>query len=467
MPKVQLVELTMQQHDVLCVLLTGRGESNFTDIIKRMIKSRNLEFAITCLKPTVGPNNQTFGSTLKFKQEFLSDLVYTYKDADEIRIYEDRPRHVREFREFFHTFNQTLRLPDTPISRKPITTEVIQVPEGATSLDPVTEVAEVQRMINSHNTAVRDGSVPPTLCPFQINRQVLYTGYILSPTETEKLIQLVQLPQNQIPSDIQYLANNVLICARSAPQHILDRVGGIGNEVHWRVTGLSALEGKLWAARVAPVSDHARVYTENPTPLVILAMRRSAQARDAARIQNWKAVPQEQQVEFESTVGEKVLLRVDREKPGEDDWEAPFSRRENPRKHPRDEDFPPLGPPSAPATRHQRDQPVPAIRGADENRKPSGGNHPRGGGGGFRGGRGGHGDRQRGGGNQGRGGRDQRRGAAGGQGAGGRGRGRGAHSQYRSLDDVGDRGSGGHRPNAHADFDGANDSRDGGLYNAY
>lgn len=45
-----------------------------------------------CLKPLAGPNNEHFRSTLMYKQALLADLIYTYRDADEIRIYEDRPK---------------------------------------------------------------------------------------------------------------------------------------------------------------------------------------------------------------------------------------------------------------------------------------------------------------------------------------------------------------------------------------
>ena len=81
----------MEQNDALTVLLTGRAEKNFADIIKRVTSSKKLEFDLICLKPQAGPNNQIFGSTMKYKQALLRDLVHTYKDADEIRIYEDRP----------------------------------------------------------------------------------------------------------------------------------------------------------------------------------------------------------------------------------------------------------------------------------------------------------------------------------------------------------------------------------------
>lgn len=87
---VALVVLSMQQKDALNVLLTGRSEHGFADILKRMIRSKKLNFHMVCLKPSVGPAGQKFDSTMQFKQELLKEIVYTYKDAEEIRVYEDR-----------------------------------------------------------------------------------------------------------------------------------------------------------------------------------------------------------------------------------------------------------------------------------------------------------------------------------------------------------------------------------------
>lgn len=55
-----------------------------------MVASKNLSFDMICLKPQAGPNSQLFTSTMMYKQALLQDLMYTYKDADEITIYEDR-----------------------------------------------------------------------------------------------------------------------------------------------------------------------------------------------------------------------------------------------------------------------------------------------------------------------------------------------------------------------------------------
>lgn len=84
--------LSSQQKDALTVLLTGRRENNFAEIIKRIVASRNLLFDMICLKPEAGPNSQQFKSTMTYKQAVIRDLLFTYKDADEFRLYEDRVR---------------------------------------------------------------------------------------------------------------------------------------------------------------------------------------------------------------------------------------------------------------------------------------------------------------------------------------------------------------------------------------
>jgi hypothetical protein len=89
---VELVRLSMQQKDALTVLLTGRKESAFSELVCRMLKAKKLEFDMVCLKPAAGPSGQRFSSTMLFKQDLLRDLVCTYSDAEEIRVYEDRPK---------------------------------------------------------------------------------------------------------------------------------------------------------------------------------------------------------------------------------------------------------------------------------------------------------------------------------------------------------------------------------------
>ncbi|KAF2470359.1 uncharacterized protein BDR25DRAFT_334433 [Lindgomyces ingoldianus] len=415
---VTLVELSMQQKDALTVLLTGRSESGFSDLIKRIVKSRKLDFHMVCLKPAIGPANQKFKNTMEFKQELLKDIVYTYKDAEEIRIYEDRVKHTKAFREFFFNFNKDLMSTAVQQIRKPLTAEVVQVAENATQLDPVSEVAEIQRLINSHNALVKAGNAPRGTPPYQIKKTVFYTGYMIPQAMTEKLISLVKLPPGMPDSDIRYLANSILITPKPCPKSILDKVGGIGNKVTWKVTGVSCFENKLWAARVEPVPKSQRYYSENPIPTIVLAIRKGGKPADAVRIVNWHPVPDEQSYKFESIVGEKVLLRVEEEQANESEWESYFPNKTHKRPH-EDEQGTNGG--------HTRD-----FRSRQEDRRPNGQSNYRGGNQ-NRGGRGNHrgpsfgsrGGRGGGGGGYGRGGQ-----------SGGRGRGRSGPSQYKSLDDV-------------------------------
>ncbi|KAH9829793.1 hypothetical protein Tdes44962_MAKER02271 [Teratosphaeria destructans] len=415
---VQCAQLSAQEPETLSVLLTGRSEASFAHLVKRMLASKGLRFDMVCLKPAVGPSGDVFSSTLIFKQALLRDIIYTYPRASEIRVYDDRPKHVKAFRDYFFDLNKTMSSTlDSP--RDPIEAEVIQISEQETAMEPATEVAEVQRMINIHNQAILDGTAPRKAVPYKIKRSVFYTGYIIQQDDSERLKPLVKLPPGIPEQEVKYLANNILICPRPPPPSILDRVGGIGAKMRWRVTGLGHFEQRVWAARVEPVPRTAQIYTENKTPQVVLATRRNSKPIEATRIMNWQPVPGGE-FEFDTVVGEKVLLRIEEEVAGEDSYEASFPNAKNARKHPREDEFPPLG-----SQGRLKPQQRPQQNGAWGNRgggyasQRGGGNAGRGGGGGG-GGRGG-----------GRGGFQPRRGAPRGGGAGGN-RGR---VGYRSLDD--------------------------------
>ncbi|KAB8073674.1 hypothetical protein BDV29DRAFT_191524 [Aspergillus leporis] len=345
---VQLVKLSMQQKDALTVLLTGRSEAGFASLIRRMVDSKKLEFDLICLKPEVGPNSERFSTTMEFKQSFLEDLVLTYNQADEIRVYEDRVKHVKHFREFFEQLNRRLQSGQTSSPRKPVNSDVIQVAEGATFLSPVIEAAEVQRMINSHNLVARNPSLNGAKLPYgrlRIKRTIFYTGYLISNADSSRLIS--QLLNPMLPSgladsnELKYMANSILITPRPAPRSILDKVGGLGKKLNWQITGTAVFEHRVWAARLTPVPATEKYYTENPQPVVVLAVRKGARPIDAGKIQNWHPVPADKAFTLETVVGEKVVLRVEEENPHEGEWESQFLNKNHKRRYQqeRDEDI--------------------------------------------------------------------------------------------------------------------------------
>ncbi|KAL2264009.1 hypothetical protein VTK26DRAFT_3564 [Humicola hyalothermophila] len=450
---VELIGLSMQQKDALCVLLTGRSESGFGDLIKRMVTSKGLEFDLISLKPAVGPSNERFASTMIFKQMFLQALMETYREAEEIRIYEDRIKHVKGFRDFLEDYNLKKKMggvDGSPVTRGPINGEVIQVADIATYLDPVVEVAEVQQIINDHNAALskrRRGTRGERLA---IRKTVFYTGYMISNADTQRLLKLAQIPQSVPEGELKFHANNIMICPRPCPPSILEKIGGLGSKMTWEVTGTACFENTIWAARVKPVPASAKFHSGDPVPLVVLALRKGARHVDAGKIQTWQALPADvPPVRFETTVGEKILLRIE----AEDARASPLSHGKS-------------GAGNAAAGGGKRKH----TAAADDfrSRHNSGGGGGGGGGGGihhqyqqshqqkqfhhqpgFAGGRGGSnkgGFRGGGGGGGGfsRGFKHQRGGGGGGakgRGGGGGGRGGGGGGHYRSLDDVGTRDS--------------------------
>ncbi|KAK7407973.1 hypothetical protein QQX98_009844 [Neonectria punicea] len=398
---VELVRLSMRQKDALCVLLTGRSEKGFADLVRKMVTAKELEFDMMGLKPQVSPSNQRFQSTMHFKQLFLEALMETYKHAEDIRVYEDRPKHTKGFRDFFAEYNRRQNAMPT---RGPLFAEVVQVADTSTTLDPVVEIAEVQHMINIHNDMVSKQPPKARQNKLRIKKTVFFTGYMINAEDTKKLIKLAQIPTNMPPSELKYHGNNILICPRPCPASIMDKVGGMGSKMKWEVTGTACFENAIWAACLRPVPTTAKFHTDNPSPLVVLALRKGARPIDAGKIQNWQPLPSDKSFIFETFVGEKVILRIEAEDPREDAYESLFANKLAKRKHNGEDDW------------NQKH-----AHGHYGGRNESRGYHSGGRGSGQGRGRGGNANR------------GFRNGARGG-GKGGRGRGGGFN--YRSLDDV-------------------------------
>ncbi|KJZ72432.1 hypothetical protein HIM_08235 [Hirsutella minnesotensis 3608] len=394
---VDLASLSIKQPGALCVLLTGRSEKGFADLINKMVTSKGLDFDLVCLKPQVSPSNQMFGSTMHFKQLFLHSLMETYKGATELIIYEDRAKHTKGFRDFFKEYN---RLQTVNHTRGPIDAEVVQVPDMSTKLDPIVEVAEVQTMVNVHNEAVDEMGVASTMPRMEIKKDVRFVGYMISESDAERLRALAQVPLLPYHRDMRHDNRFIPISTGTCSPSALEKIGGVGSKMLWEVTGTALHQGRIWAARVRPVPSTAAYHTEHHVPIVVLGLRSSARASDASSITDWQPVPPTQSLVFETTVGESAVLRIQREDSDHDGYGSFGAKKASKRKYEGDDDHLPR-----------------SVSGPFGSRGDTRGYHTstRGGG--------------RGKGNAGRGMR-------GGRGGGKNGRGRGGFHGYRSLDDI-------------------------------
>lgn len=213
------------------------------------------------------------------------------------------------------------------MNRKPIEADVIQVADQITNLDPLVEVSEVQAMINNHNAQLL-----PKARPLELKKTVFFTGYLISPADTAKLLGLVKIPPNLAESEIKYLANSILIVPRPADPSTLAKVGGMGYKQTWQVTGFSFYQGAIWAVRVAPVPPTSSVHTINHTPSIVLATYKKASPEAANHIQSWQPVPADKQYILQTQVGEKVQLRIENES-DESRYDSLFDCRTLKRQH--------------------------------------------------------------------------------------------------------------------------------------
>ena len=205
--------------------------------------------------------------------------------------------------------------------------DVIQVADQVTYLDPVIEASEIQRMANDHNA-----QLSPFARPLGLKRVVLLTGYLISPADTAKLLNLVKIPPSLTESEIKYLANSIMIAPRPADPHLLDKVGGLGHKQTWQVTGSAFYQSSIWAVRVTPVPPVSALHTLNATPLIVLATYKNTKPEAANNIQTWQQIPADKQYILQTEVGEKVQLRIEAEL-DEGEHDSNLDRRNLKRKH--------------------------------------------------------------------------------------------------------------------------------------
>lgn len=128
-----------------------------------------------------------------------------------------------------------------------------------------------------------------------------------------RLLSLLSLPPHLAERDVRRHANSILICPHACSPHLLAKVGGMGKKVAWEVEAVGCMDNSVWAAKVRPVQAQETIHTDGPRPVVVLAVARGARAHLANRIHRWQPVARENAFVFETTVGEKALLRIEPE----------------------------------------------------------------------------------------------------------------------------------------------------------
>lgn len=230
-----------------------------------------------------------------------------------MKVWEDRIPHARKFRDHFAEVNRDIDKMQTPVSRGSISAEVIEVQSISTHLDEISEVTEILRLVNENNRAIADGTAPTAARPLQIKRTVAYTAYIvMSSDDRARLRSLVRLPQRR---GIKQHANFILIQPGVASGPLRSFIGELGATVRFKITGIGHWNNQVWAARVDHLPSSHGVYMQSDVPKIVLATKANASLANAEKITNWEKDGPWMNVEFDTTVGERLILELATEYP--------------------------------------------------------------------------------------------------------------------------------------------------------
>jgi hypothetical protein len=298
---VELARLSIAQPDALSVLLTGRGEVRYADLVRRMVKSKGLDFDMTCLKPD--SKKEPFKSTMDFKKNLIDAVLLTCTSAEMLTIYEDRSHHVKQFGTFLDTVSRRLSIGYPPRS---LNFKVVKVPMVECLLDPAAEVAQVQRMITEHNAAIVAGTAGMAK-PMTITKKVSMVFYDIPASDYRRLLGL-------LPSAVKSQAQSsgrIIIAIGAVPENELLEMGGVGKAVRFRAIEMGSDGGDITAIQVEPVKGSIKVRPRTTKyPLVVLSLRRGVRPMATKDITNWTRLPSDRQLEFSATLKEQSRLDI-------------------------------------------------------------------------------------------------------------------------------------------------------------
>jgi hypothetical protein len=299
---VELARLSIAQPDALSILLTGRGEARFADLVRRMVKSKGLDFDMTCLKPDPESN------TMDFKRNLIRAVLHTYSSVEKLTIYEDRPKHVQQFSSFLDNVAREFSLDYPP---RKFQSNVVKVPPAESSLDPGAEAAQVQRMINEHNAAIVAGTADEAAYPMTLTKIVYMVFFSIKPSDYKHLLGL--LPPG-VKSQAQY-SGRIVVATSSIRDDEMAELGGVGNDTLFRATEIGSIDGDITAIRVQQIDASVKVRPRvgGKYPTVILSMRRDLRPTAIKDIKNWTSLPVDKQLQFRATLREHYRLNIQRQ----------------------------------------------------------------------------------------------------------------------------------------------------------
>ncbi|KAF9910047.1 hypothetical protein EC991_007378 [Linnemannia zychae] len=317
---VPVVKESAKNSGCLTILLTGRNGPMYSDILLRMVQSKQLDFDLIATKPATvarlpDKDEEVYVKlhTFSTKREFLYNVLLEYPGLRNMHVWDDRLGQIAQFRQAGDKWIKQGMLDAFEITH-------VNIPFRM--LDPEEEIRLVKGMVEVHNAQVKfeeataagkvgEGKVKflvsgigemPRIRPelkhvkdmwdpyweYRPERRTMiemidivkYTGVEFSES-TQDWLRWVALgcPQGQgegslsawtIQPPMALQDTNfstwtpsrelyVFLCARKATSEYQRKLGGVGATVFVLVEGVGQVEGKAWALKVRGVHSRSLV----------------------------------------------------------------------------------------------------------------------------------------------------------------------------------------------------------------
>ncbi|CEP62850.1 uncharacterized protein LALA0_S06e05270g [Lachancea lanzarotensis] len=287
---VDLTRLSQQSPDTLSILMTGRKEIYFADVLRRVLEEpvfggKRLRFHGIFLKKS------GFETTMLYKTACLTDLLMHYDSCQEITIYDDRVRQLRGFRQFLSEFVEAMQ-PTLQYS-------LVHVPGLIKYLRPSNERKIISKILKEHNDAVSGFSFRSQshgtprifyMGKIFLKEKRLGAAYILTTSSRQKLVAFIaQKLTPAIGLDGLHVLGRYILCTehgtitnRKTAAMILAgsceepseetvdtflhsmNAGKENSRILFRVTKIGMAQNGQCVCDVRPEDDARYVYTEFP-----------------------------------------------------------------------------------------------------------------------------------------------------------------------------------------------------------
>jgi hypothetical protein len=302
MELVEEAKRLLECKDTLTILMTGRRKSMFDERICELCKQRNIPFNLILLKE----QHQVPYPTMEFKQHVLEIILNEFKNISQIKLYDDRPQHVKLFRQLLEKWEQSNRINQFDVflvemketdqmtmeeeMEKQLVKELVMNcnakikscndEKSGESNDPCSllKLSDYSKEHSPSTPRLKRNSISIFRSKIHLIEMINYTAIFLN-DESKKLLGTLY----PCPLGWSKWTDHVTIALGEADANIISDLGGIGSEHTFFATHFGNYGGKVDALKI----DYMLLTSNNETMHLTLHTAPNVAPKYANYISEW------------------------------------------------------------------------------------------------------------------------------------------------------------------------------------